>query len=118
MTLNVYHVGLILIVVLFVLDTRDQLAERFENKINGPVADSLPSAEQRFVQNKIYEIPPRDACKISEIQYNCYDNSPNTGVVLNGKQMPICYKPLNQHTNGTFVMGRSNGAPRKCIKIR
>ena len=94
------------------LDIRDQLEEQFDNNANEP------SAKQPFVQNKIYEIPPRDACKISEIQFNCYDNSSNTGVVLNGKQMHICYKPLSQHSNNTYVMGRSNGTPRKCIKIR
>ena len=50
MTLNVYHVGFILLLVLFMLDIRDQLEEQFDNNANEP------SAKQPFVQNKIYEM--------------------------------------------------------------
>jgi hypothetical protein len=115
------HYAIILIVILFILHHRDNSEpegynlEKYENFPN--------TAEDPFVQKEMYRYPPRDPCRLNNLQFNCYDS--NESIASQSSQsnsfnMPVCAKPVDNSMcrNGNYLMGRSNGTPRKCRSIQ
>lgn len=109
------HYAIILIVAIFLLHHRDNMnsdpkgynLEKFENFPN--------TASDPFVQKEMHRFPPRDPCRLNDLQFNCFDENNKKYSDIG---MSVCSKPVdNKCSDGNYLMGRSNGTPRKCRSI-